>query len=471
MAMDMGDTLPAQVLAKIPGSTICANTLQLSRKGQLEPIFNHSIRVYLIAQWLAEKEGSEWTQPQRLDLLFVAAAFHDYGVSSHVHDPQRFEVCGADMAERQLEMDGGFTPEDCRRVWIAIAVHTSPGIAERIDPLARLLRLAVKSDFSRAFATELGVAAYCDEIEQLLPRLDVERVLAHAVDPSSMPIISGVQWVQTTYEDTSQLAQIFAGIHTVLSFVDPVRDPVGDVQKRLIDAAVEAGVKRFAPSEWSIGRKLEDCLDDIPWYASKNIIRKYLEKVNSEKKILEYSLFQPGFFLNYLGYPNPTTRHVTLFPVLFDFHCLRTIVVEEDLHARISFTTVQDIAGVVARAIEYDGEWPVYGGITGSTATVAEILALGEKIKGYPFTVRWVKKADIEAGTADLSPISDETHPTIAGLPKQQREEILQVVPKGLLTTVGVSAWETTGEWNRLLPDYEFTTIKAFLQQVWGTTK
>ncbi|KAJ3534241.1 hypothetical protein NM208_g7624 [Fusarium decemcellulare] len=220
-------------------------------------------------------------------------------------------------------------------------------------------------------------------------------------DPSSMPIFHGVQWVQTTYEDTSQLARTLAGIHTVLCFVDPVRDPFGDVQKRLIDASIQAGVKRFAPSEWSIGRKLEDCLDAIPW-------------------------------------------HITLFPMLFDFDNLRTIVVEEDLHARITFTTIQDIAGVVARAIEYDGEWPVYGGMGGGTATVAEILALGERIRGRPFNIRWVKKADVEAGTADLTPMWEEVHPTIAALPKEQREETAKVIPKGLLTMVGISAWETT---------------------------
>ncbi|KAF4978567.1 hypothetical protein FDECE_18196 [Fusarium decemcellulare] len=287
-------------------------------------------------------------------------------------------------------------------------------------------------------------------------------------DPSSMPTIHGVQWVQTTYQDTSQLARTLDGIHTVLCFVDPVRDPLGDVQKRLIDASIQAGVKRFAPSEWSIGRKLEDCLDAIPWYASKAIVRKYLEEVNRKEKVLEYSLFLPGFLLNYLGHPHPTTKHITLFPMLFDFDNLRTIVVEEDLHARITFTTIQDIAGVVARAIEYDGEWPVYGGMGGGTATVAEILALGERIRGRPFNIRWVKKADVEAGTADLTPMWEEVHPTIAALPKEQREETAKVIPKGLLTMVGISAWETSEEWNKLLPDYKFTTIEEFVQQVWG---
>ena len=37
----------------------------------------------------------------------------------------------------------------------------------------------------------------------------------------------------------------------MLSFIATQEDPASTVQKNLIDAAVQAGVKRFAPSEWS----------------------------------------------------------------------------------------------------------------------------------------------------------------------------------------------------------------------------
>lgn len=41
------------------------------------------------------------------------------------------------------------------------------------------------------------------------------------------------------------------GVHTVLCFIVVHLDPDNESQKRLIDAAIEAGVKRYAPSEWS----------------------------------------------------------------------------------------------------------------------------------------------------------------------------------------------------------------------------
>lgn len=46
----------------------------------------------------------------------------------------------------------------------------------------------------------------------------------------------------------------------------------------------------------------------------------------------------------------------------------------------IVWTTVQDIANVVARAVEYEGEWPAVGGISGSRLTIGEILRIGEAI-------------------------------------------------------------------------------------------
>lgn len=41
------------------------------------------------------------------------------------------------------------------------------------------------------------------------------------------------------------------GVHTLLSFVAEQGDINSPIQKALIDAAVGAGVRRFAPCEWS----------------------------------------------------------------------------------------------------------------------------------------------------------------------------------------------------------------------------
>jgi hypothetical protein len=72
-------------------------------------------------------------------------------------------------------------------------------------------------------------------------------------DAPEKEVAPGVKWFKTNYEDVDELVKVFDGVHTVLSFISV---PAGDktawpAQRNLIDAAVKAGVKRFAPSEWS----------------------------------------------------------------------------------------------------------------------------------------------------------------------------------------------------------------------------
>jgi hypothetical protein len=71
---------------------------------------------------------------------------------------------------------------------------------------------------------------------------------------------------------------------------------------------------------------------------------------------------------------------------MIDFEKRRAIVVEGH-DAIMTFTTVQDLAAVVARAVDYDGEWPMIGGISGNRVPVSRILEIGEKIRGLPHPI------------------------------------------------------------------------------------
>ena len=52
------------------------------------------------------------------------------------------------------------------------------------------------------------------------------------------------------YHDTEVLVKALNGVHTVLSFIQLLLDVDQKAQKNLVDAAIKAGVKRFAPSEY-----------------------------------------------------------------------------------------------------------------------------------------------------------------------------------------------------------------------------
>ncbi len=77
-------------------------------------------------------------------------------------------------------------------------------------------------------------------------------------DPATFPKQAGLKWVQTLFKDKSELIALFQGIDVVLNFIVVANDPNNEVAERLVDAAglvdaaVEAGFKRFAPSEWAM---------------------------------------------------------------------------------------------------------------------------------------------------------------------------------------------------------------------------
>jgi len=187
------------ILALLPGDpphVACKTALDIATDTLPKPILNHSLRVYLLAKWLATKENSVWAEKKNLPLLFVACIAHDWGATDMYNGKQRFEIEGADAASSHLGSHG-YAADERHKVWCAIALHTSPGIAERIDPFTRLVRVGVKMDFSPSVRDENGAGPYAAEIESFLPRLNVEKVLADAVVSQAIKIpekIDSMTW-------------------------------------------------------------------------------------------------------------------------------------------------------------------------------------------------------------------------------------------------------------------------------------
>ncbi|KAM0233368.1 hypothetical protein ACHAPO_007062 [Fusarium lateritium] len=80
-----------------------------------------------------------------------------------------------------------------------------------------------------------------------LPRINYAKIKQN---PSDFPQLKNVEWIQTDFSDKAELVNILKGVNTVLCFFAVHLDPGCENQKRLINAAIEVGVKRFAPSEW-----------------------------------------------------------------------------------------------------------------------------------------------------------------------------------------------------------------------------
>jgi hypothetical protein len=150
---------------------------------------------------------------------------------------------------------------------------------------------------------------------------------------------------------------------------------------------------------------------------------------------------------------------------MIDFQNRRAIVVDGRAESTImTLTTVQDLAAVVARAVEHNGEWPKIGGISGNKITVSQILSIGQKIRGQQFTVESVKLEDLEKGILKTSWSLEARHPSFTG---EKVEEALKGVLIGTLVSSAKGVWESSDEFNQLLPDYKFTRAEDFLAQVW----
>lgn len=92
--------------------------------------------------------------------------------------------------------------------------------------------------------------------------------------------IPGAKAVRVDYLDRPGLVEHLRGVQVVLSFIVTMADPDNISQKNLIDACVEAGVTRFAPSEWATASRC-----GIPSYQGKDEVYEYLQLVNREKPV------------------------------------------------------------------------------------------------------------------------------------------------------------------------------------------
>lgn len=140
-------------------------------------IAHHSIRTYRWAVLVGDRRGMTAGRDYDGDLLFYACVLHDLGTSDAHDGPRRFEVEGVDAAAELLTAEG-LDAAGVDQVWEAIALHTSPHIAESRGPVTMLTRLGVLCDFGQG---PFDDAAVREEMERLHPRLDFERELTDAV--------------------------------------------------------------------------------------------------------------------------------------------------------------------------------------------------------------------------------------------------------------------------------------------------
>lgn len=127
---------------ELPDTPLVHDVTDYIRAQENDLLFDHSRRVFFFGALQGLRRG---LRPD-LELLYVGAMFHDIGLTEPYRSSNlRFEVDGANAAHDFL-LQHGIDEADARKVWLSIALHTTPGVPEFLDPEIALVTAGVETD-------------------------------------------------------------------------------------------------------------------------------------------------------------------------------------------------------------------------------------------------------------------------------------------------------------------------------------
>ncbi len=158
----------------IPDTALVREATEFIRRAEDDVLFHHSRRVFLFGMLHGRRLG---LQPDP-ELLYVGAMFHDLGLTARYGtSTQRFEMDGADAA-RDFLLAHGVEQSDAEKVWLGIALHTTPQVPARLDPEIALVTAGVETDVVGIGHDDLAVEALA-AVTAAHPRPDFkQRILA-----------------------------------------------------------------------------------------------------------------------------------------------------------------------------------------------------------------------------------------------------------------------------------------------------
>ncbi|KAM0519026.1 hypothetical protein ACHAPE_004018 [Trichoderma viride] len=147
---------------------------------------------------------------------------------------------------------------------------------------------------------------------------------------------SGVHVAEVDYSSLSSLAEAMKGKDVVIC---TITSTAISEQKVIIDAAVQAGVKRFIPADFG-ALSTDPSAKDLPIHIPTTQIRQYLAE-KAEDGQIEYTVFSNGLFLEL----------IFSFPFVFDYVNKKVELINNGENP-FSVTTVASIGKAVANALK-----------------------------------------------------------------------------------------------------------------------
>ena len=241
--------------------------------------------------------------------------------------------------------------------------------------------------------------------------------------------------------DVDALAAALAGASCVVSTLGGLREVIINRQSALLDAAVQAGVPRFIPSDYSA--------DYTKTVAGGNrnfdLRREFLARAH-QAPIAVTSIFN-GAFMDMLGAEMPIIQPR-----------IRRVLYWGDRSQPLDFTSRDDVAAYTARAA-LDDTAPRTLRIAGATVNAAQIAAAMSEVTGRPYRTLpagSLGSLSLMIRVAKLvAPQPDAAFPAWQGMQymRDQFAGLVQLTPLD----------------NDRYPDMRWTPLRARLEQRYGT--
>jgi HD superfamily phosphodiesterase len=159
----------------IPDTALVRAITAHIRDAEDDLLFNHSRRVFIFGALQGRRRG---LQPD-LELLYAGAMFHDIGLTERYRNSVlRFEVDGANAA-RDFLLEHGIAEADAAKVWLGIALHTTPAVPEFLAPETALVTAGVETDVLGIGRDDLAAEAL-EAVTAAHPRPDFKRQILSA---------------------------------------------------------------------------------------------------------------------------------------------------------------------------------------------------------------------------------------------------------------------------------------------------
>jgi hypothetical protein len=269
---------------------------------------------------------------------------------------------------------------------------------------------------------------------------------------------------QVDYDNHISLVAALRGVHTVISVIKVVGEQWLTCQLALLQAAQEAGVKRFAPSEFGLGPLADDWIDALTVKA-----KVWEACLNSE---LEVGRFVCGGYMNRLslgyGFNGDREKELWALAGLEDMPFIWDVVAgtaeeptkDDGTSPLITLTDIWDVGKFVAATCELEeGKWVAEMEMVGETIKITDVTNLVEKYLGRKLHITRIQLDELARRAEAIEGVGRN--------PEELMQKMLaQMAMVYIDEEVGGAIMEPIV--NRMCPWVKATGVETYLRHRWS---